>query len=75
MIIEKHDHHKRCVMNSTIIICVLQCMIFVILLFYFFVTALTMRNIVLFFALIAVALAADRCAVTNPIDCGFPGML
>ena len=34
-----------------------------------------MRNIVLFFALIAVALAADRCAVTNPIDCGFPGML
>lgn len=43
--------------------------------FYFFVTALTMRNIVLFFALIAIALAADRCAVTNPIDCGFPGML
>ena len=57
----------------TEIICVLLCMIFVIQLFFFFVTALTMRNIVLLFALIAVALAADRCAVTNPIDCGYPG--
>ena len=35
MIIEKHGHHKRCVMNSTIIICVLLCMIFVIQLFFF----------------------------------------
>ena len=38
-----------------------------------FVIALKMRNIVLLFALIAVALAADRCAVTNPIDCGYSG--
>ncbi len=42
--------------------------------FLFVLSTLSMKSIVLLLLLVGLALAADRCEVSNPIDCGYDSM-